>query len=147
MAEVNTISPSPAGTQLPGSGELHVDGESQMNFKMGWDIELPRSDEVAKVVVKGRLKGRVTFWEEELKAHTPIIRTIIEHGYVLPLKSEPTPYVQDNHHSDIKNSSFVEQSLAELTVSECIVQVPKLPHVHTYVAHGQLLRIRLGRRD
>ena len=126
MAEVNTISPSPAGTQLLRSGEL--DGESQINFKMGWEIELPRGDEVAKVVVKGRLKASIAFWEEELKAPTPIIRTI-EHGYVLPLKSEPTPYVQGNHHSAIKNSSFVQQSLAELTVSECIVQVPKLPHV------------------
>ena len=34
-----------------------------MNFKMGWEIELPRFDEVAKVVVKGRLKASVSFWE------------------------------------------------------------------------------------
>ena len=47
------------------------------------------------VVVKGRLKESISFWKHEIKAPASIIN-IIESGYVLPLKSEPTPFTNPN---------------------------------------------------
>ena len=42
--------------------------------------------------IKGRLKERLSFWKDELEA-SPAILDVIAHGYVLPLKSEPNPYM------------------------------------------------------
>ena len=48
--------------------------------------------------VQGRLKERILFWKEVLEAPEAVLRTI-ESGYVLPLKSEPTTFVQGNQQS------------------------------------------------
>ena len=50
-----------------------------------------------EVVVKGRLKKHN--WKEEIKAPDTIISTI-ESGYVLPLKSQPTPFSKANHTNE-----------------------------------------------
>ena len=70
------------------------------------------------VVVKGRLKESISFWKLEIKAPASIIN-IIESGYVLPLKSEPTPFTNPNH----------QESISELSVTGCIVEVPTMPEV------------------
>ena len=61
-----------------------------------------------------------------IKAPATIISTI-EGGYVLPLKSEPTPYVRGNHQSACKNSLFIQESLSELCTTGCAVEVSARP--------------------
>ena len=78
------------------------------------------------VVVKGRLKGSISFWKHEIKAPASII-SIIESGYVL--KSEPTPFTNANHQSAYRNASFVQESISELSATGCIVEVPTIPEV------------------
>ena len=60
-------------------------------------------------------KTTLAFWREELQA-SPIVLSTIESGYVLPLKSEPTPFVQKNQNSAMHNSKFVQECIAELLV-------------------------------
>ena len=50
--------------------------------------------------VQGRLKERIQFLREVLKAPNSVLGTI-ESGYVLPLKSEPTLKIQCNPQSAI----------------------------------------------
>ena len=73
-----------------------------------------KSTAPCRVSVKGRLKKCISFWRNEIRACTNIISTI-EDGYVLPLKSEPTAYMQDNHLSANKNSSFAQESIDDLS--------------------------------
>ena len=78
--------------------------------------------------VKGSIKRCISFWKDEIKAPAPIL-SIIESGYVLPLKSEPAGHCSANHNSAIKNSAFVDQSVKELVETECVVEVPELPYI------------------
>ena len=78
--------------------------------------------------VKGRLRERLQFWKECLQAPTFILDTI-ETGYVLPLKSEPTPYCRPNQASAIANATFVQQSVEELVDSGCVQSVVDLPYI------------------
>ena len=48
----------------------------------------------------------------------------IESGYVLPLKSEPTPIVHKNQNSAMHNSNFVQECIAELLVASCTKDTP-----------------------
>ena len=59
----------------------------------------------------------------------PSIISIIESGYVLPLKSELTPFTNPNHQSAYRNASFVQESITELSATGCIVEVPTMPEV------------------
>ena len=90
--------------------------------------ELGMEDVCTPAEVKGRLKRSVSFWREELKASEFILNTI-EHGYVLPLKSEPSPFVGKNQVSTIANKAFVEKSIKELLVAQCVRQVASIPHI------------------
>ena len=87
-----------------------------------WELESSVGDAVpdrVPVVVKGRLKSCISFWKEEVKA-SDFILGIIDHGYVLPLKSEPTAYARGNHQSAAENSSFVQDSVLELLATGCV---------------------------
>ena len=76
--------------------------------------------------VQGRLRKKIPFWKEVLQAPESVLRTI-ESGYVLPLKSEPTPLVQCNQQSALSNAEFVEASLAELLANRCVRPVKEVP--------------------
>ena len=65
--------------------------------------------------VKGRLKEHVGFWREELEAPGAVL-SVIESGYVLPLKSKPDPFVQKNQLS----ANFVQDCIEELLASKCV---------------------------
>ena len=71
------------------------------------------------VKVKGRLRGHLNLGREELQASSFILQTI-ESGYVLPLKSEPTPFSRKNQHSALQNAKFVIGAIAELLDTGCI---------------------------
>ena len=78
--------------------------------------------------VKGRLQERLSFWKEELQASSFVLRTI-ESGYVLPLKSEPTPLSRRNQQSALRNAKFVNESIADLVATRCVRVVPEPPLV------------------
>ena len=78
--------------------------------------------------VQGRLKERIQFWREVLKAPSTVLNTI-ESGYVLPLKSEPTPNIQCNQQSAIVNADFVQQSVLELIKNRCVKRVLEVPYI------------------
>ena len=54
------------------------------------------------IQVKGKLKESINFWREELRA-PDFLLDVIDHGYVVPLKTEPTPFVGKNHASIFAN--------------------------------------------
>ena len=58
-----------------------------------WEVEAVGSEPGCDMSVQGRLKEKAGFWRDVLMASQPVL-SIIESGYVLPLKSEPTPIVQ-----------------------------------------------------
>ena len=78
--------------------------------------------------VKGRLKERLKFWKEEIQAPTFVLDTI-EAGYVLPLKTNPTPFSRQNQASALGNAEFVEESVAGLLTSGCIKEVDSIPYI------------------
>ena len=79
-------------------------------------------------VVKGRLKESLPFWADELKAPAFILG-IIESGYVLPLKSEPTPFSRANQMSALTHAEFVQESINELVARGCIREVAEPPYI------------------
>ena len=63
-----------------------------------------------------------------------ILQTI-EFGYVLPLKSEPTPFSRKNQNSALHNYKFVKESIADLLATGCVEVVSKPPHVCSPLFH------------
>ena len=95
-----------------------------------WEAEATGQDPKVSpfVSVQGRLKERVSFWKEVLKAPETVLRTI-ESGYVLPLKCNPTPLLRYNQQSALANADFVQQSISELLANRCIRQIPNVPYI------------------
>ena len=54
-----------------------------------WEVEALASDSICDVSVQGRLKEQAQFWKDVLRAPKSVL-SVIESGYVLPLKSEPS---------------------------------------------------------
>ena len=92
-----------------------------------WEAEVG-SSELIDLFVQGRLKEKILFWKDVLKAPSSVLCTI-ESGYILPLKSEPTPISQCNQQSAIANADFVQQSLSELIRNRCVRQVLEVPYI------------------
>ena len=69
-----------------------------------------------------------------LKAPEVVLKTI-EFGYVLPLKSVPTPLVQCNQQSALVhvNAEFVQQSLSQLLADRCVRRSVEMPSVVHYL--------------
>ena len=55
--------------------------------------------------------------------------SIIEAGYVLPLKSLPPPCVRKNQLSAKLHADFVQTSIDELVATGCVRHVEEVPHV------------------
>ena len=47
----------------------------------------------------------MNYWRDELDG-SAIVLDVIEHGYVLPLKTKPTPFVGENQASVLANRVF-----------------------------------------
>ena len=78
--------------------------------------------------VKGRLRENVSFWKGELAAPDAVV-SIIESGYVLPLKSLPPPCVRKNQPSAKLHADFVQASINELVAAGCVKCVEEVPYV------------------
>ena len=79
------------------------------------------------VIVKGRLKTHVQFWED-IGSPDFIIDTI-KNGYTIPFLSTPTSVYLRNNKSALKYGDFVSEALSELLQSRCILEVPFIPKV------------------
>ena len=75
----------------------------------------------SSVVVKGRLKKHVTFWQK-IDASKWIL-DIISNGYCLPFTSLPSRRFFNNHASTIKHSDFVSEEITKLLSSGVLVEV------------------------
>ena len=115
------VSMAPDGQALVDNQEVAPDNMSRV-----WEVE---DGELSfPATIKGRLREHSCFWKEELHA-SPVVLSIIDSGYVLPLKSEPTPFYRRNQASAFKNFKFVQQSIEELLASGCVMEVPDAPHI------------------
>ena len=90
-----------------------------------WEVQ---ECEVHEKSVRGRLKGCLAFWKEELKA-PPWILDTVENGYVLPFFNEPEPYTRPNQKSALIEREFVNGAVADLLAGGYIEIAQEVPHV------------------
>ena len=91
----------------------------------GWEVQECKVHENS---VRGRLKGCLSIWKEELEA-PPWILDIIENGYLLPFYSEPEPYTRPNQKSALIERDFVKGAVADLLAGGHIEVAQEAPHV------------------
>ena len=119
--------------EIPGDTEFVVPnilgGTEHESVARCWEAEATEPHtQLDPISVKGRLKKCLQFWESELEAPASVLSTI-ESGYVLPLKSEPTPFSKQNQASARLNAQFVHQSVTDLLAGGCIKEVPEQPYI------------------
>ena len=78
--------------------------------------------------VQGRLKDRLNYWENVLKATSPVIDCIRD-GYKLPLLSIPAPFSGSNQKSALDSAEFVTSAIKELLANRCICKMTNKPRV------------------
>ena len=69
-----------------------------------WEVEQQEEHQITWV--KGRLRENLMFWQDTLKASTPVL-DCIKRGYMLPLITQPPQHMQDNQQSALEYSEFV----------------------------------------
>jgi hypothetical protein len=82
----------------------------------------------APVSVQGRLKSRVSFWENTLNT-SDFVLGIIKDGYRLRFIRFPPPVCMRNHQSVFETENFVSNSIRELIEVNCIVESDLCPLV------------------
>ena len=80
------------------------------------------------VSVQGRLASCYQFWKDTLLAPEAIL-SIISKGYVLPLKEQPPTKLFKNHANCIRHEHFIDDSIEELVVGNCVKIVDTTPYV------------------
>ena len=111
-----------------GSGSDESIGDSNSGHGVEELVSCSGGARSVKPSVKGRLRQCLPFWKEEIGAPHTILE-IIEHGYVLPLMSEPTARLGKNCLSAFRHAQFVDESVKELLEAGCIARLPEVPHV------------------
>ena len=91
------------GSMLENAGVELCDWQKDPVDVCMWEVKM--QDVCTPAEVKGRLKRSVGYWREELNASEYIL-DVIEHGYVLPLISEPSSFVGKNQVSAVANRFF-----------------------------------------
>ena len=119
------VGQSQCGGEVPGDIEFLATDSLGSTEPVSVEVE---ASELGPTSVKGRLKSCLQFWESELEAPASVLRTI-ERGYVLPLKSEPTPFSKQNQASANLHAQFVHQSVAELLAGGCIKEISEQPYI------------------
>jgi len=72
------------------------------------NFEYVESDE--SISVKGRLKTKLPFWSNTLKANKTIL-DVVEKGYKIPFINLPKTNFSKNNKSAINNEQFVTKSI------------------------------------
>ena len=82
---------------------------------------------VGKIVVKSRLRKNLDYWKS-IDA-SPYVLDFISSGYEI-LFTEKSPCAKfENNKSALDNSEFVNEALAGLVETGCVLEVPFLPKV------------------
>jgi hypothetical protein len=84
-------------------------------------IDIDKLKQCTDVVVKGRLRENLSFWEK-IGASRWVL-DIIRVGYYLPFVELPKPMVLSNHKSAFKSGQFVTQEIEKLVRSGVLVEV------------------------
>ena len=92
-------------------GESTDDCPVMGNYEYAWE---PNNKSSEVIQVQGHLKQHLEYWEQVLKAPDYIIDSI-RNGYVLPLFSAPTPYIDCNHKSAREQKDFVTSAIKNLS--------------------------------
>jgi hypothetical protein len=77
--------------------------------------------------VKGRLAKNIKFWGK-IGANNFVLETLRK-GYVIPFLENPVKMFKKNNRSAMKNAEFVDQTVNELIVSGCAIEVPFQPYI------------------
>jgi hypothetical protein len=85
------------------------------------------SDVASCHAVKGRLAQNIKFWEK-IGANNFALGTLRK-GYVIPFLENPAKMFKKNNRSAMKNAEFVDQTVNELIVSGCAIEVPFQPYI------------------
>ena len=94
--------------------------------KIGRSFETIQEEKL--ISVKGKLKQKVSFWENTIKANEAII-DIIKEGYKIPFLETPSEALFKNNKSAIENSDFVEKSILEMLKTGAIKESASPPKV------------------
>ena len=103
---------------------VHVACAAEVTFEAGSGS----SNSGGTPPVKGRLQSHISFWKEKLGAPQSVL-SIIQAGYVLPLKSDPPMWARENQSSARIKHDFVQASINELLGDGCIRRVESKPHI------------------
>lgn len=85
------------------------------------DLYINDIDTVSPVVVKGRLRVNLKFWQD-IGASKWII-DIISLGYCLPFVQEPDKKIFKNHGSALRDTDFVSKEISKLLKSGALLEV------------------------
>ncbi len=107
-------------------GDMVLDDHNMVGTAQVWEVE--GGDPSSPIRVKGMLKAHFSFWKDTVQA-SPFVLSVIQSGYVLPLKAEPTRFARKNQVSAMQNADFVQQCIDELSLTGCIKEVPTIPCV------------------
>ena len=102
---------------LPANLCHRADGEEPLFV----DLFINDIDTVSPVVVKGRLRANLKFWQD-IGASKWII-DIISLGYCLPFVQEPDKKIFNNHASALRDSDFVSKENSKLLKSGALLEV------------------------
>ena len=104
--------------------------EHDQEVLKNFDFEKNLSDYengVGKIVVKSRLRKNLDYWKSI--DPSPYVLDNISSAYKIPF-IEKTPFAKfENNKSALDNSEFVNEALAGLVETGCVLEVPFLPKV------------------
>ena len=128
----------------PPSQEFPVSLRQRQQPDRDWEFT---ESETVPPGVKGKLKPRLSFWKNDLKASAFVIDTI-EYGYKIPFEHEPPPFFVKNNRSSLNHAPFVETAIDELLRKQCIIEVDSQPYCCNplTVSEGKKLRLVLDLR-
>ena len=72
--------------------------------------------------IKGSLRKNFSFWKEIRTSQ--FVLDIIKTGYKIPFLKSTKSSFSRNNRSDVENSNFVEEAIADLLNKGCVIEVP-----------------------
>ena len=110
-------------------------------WELGNDWEY--SEKCNKLIsVRVRLEKNEKSWKNELKP-SDFVPNIIEHGYILPILSSPTPLHASNNKSSLRNRHIVSETITKLLSSNCIEELDQAPYCCNPLSVAEEKKLRL----
>ena len=81
-----------------------------------------------QVLVKGKLKSHLDYWENLIGANTVVI-SVIKKSYKIPFTYTPQKAYFKNNKSALQNSDFVTDSIKDLLANKLVKETNNIPHV------------------